>query len=275
MKNAIVFVLLVVSVGACQTLGLSVEEAGEARRPGWELVWQDEFEGVGLPDSSKWGYESGFVRNDEKQYYTVARERNARLEDGRLVITARKEDYQEASYTSASLHTKGKASWRYGRIEVRARLPRGRGMWPAIWMLGSNIDEVGWPRSGEIDIMEYVGFDPNTIYANVHTDAFNHVEGTGKGSSIEVGAPCDRYHVYAIEWSSDKIDFFVDDEKYFTFENTGGGIAEWPFDRPFYLILNAAIGGSWGGQEGIDDSIFPQLYYIDYVRVYERENRGG
>jgi beta-glucanase (GH16 family) len=137
-------------------------------------------------------------------------------------------------------------------------------------MLGTNIDAVGWPECGEIDIMEYVGFAPDTIHANIHTEAFNHVDGTAKGSSIHVEAPDEAFHTYAIEWTPDKIDFFVDEQNYFTFENTGEGIAEWPFDQPFYLILNAAVGGSWGGQEGIDDAIFPQPYRIDYVRVYEQ-----
>jgi beta-glucanase (GH16 family) len=118
--------------------------------------------------------------------------------------------------------------------------------------------------------MEYVGFEPDTIYANIHTEAFNHVDGTAKGSSIYVEAPDEAFHTYAIEWTPDKIDFLVDEQNYFTFENTGAGVAEWPFDQPFYLILNAAVGGSWGGQEGIDDAIFPQSYRIDYVRVYEQ-----
>lgn len=237
----------------------------------WALRWHDEFDGTGLPDSAKWGYEHGFIRNDEKQFYTRRRTENARQENGHLVITARKESYRDtAEYTSASLITRGKASWTYGRIEVRADLPSGRGMWPAIWMLGTNIDEVGWPACGEIDIMEYVGFEPNTIHANVHTAAFNHVDGTAKGSGIEVEAPDEGFHTYAVEWTADRIDVFVDGRNYFTFENSGEGVEEWPFDRPHYLILNAAVGGAWGGQEGIDDSIFPQEYRIDYVRVYEQ-----
>lgn len=236
----------------------------------WELVWQDEFDGEGLPDPDKWGYEEGYIRNDEKQYYTREREKNVRLEDGYLIIEAHKEPYEDFEYTSASINTKETASWTYGRMEVRAKLPSGQGVWPAIWMLGTNIDEVGWPACGEIDIMEYVGFDPATIYANVHTDAYNHVENTGKGSSIEVSKPYDDFQVYAIEWSEEKIDFFVNDRHYFTFENEGTGNDVWPFDKPHYLLLNLAIGGSWGGQEGIDDEIFPQQYYIDYVRVYQR-----
>ncbi len=238
----------------------------------WRLVWSDEFNEEGLPDSAKWTYEEGFVRNNEAQYYTRARSENARIEDGALVIEARKERYEEAEYTSASVTTQGRASWRYGRIEVRAKLPTGRGMWPAIWMLGTNISEVGWPECGEIDIMENVGFDPNLIHANVHTAAFNHADGTNKGANIRVDDPHADFHVYAVEWYDDRMDFFVDDRKYFTFTNTGGGVDEWPFDLPHYLILNAAIGGAWGGQQGIDDAIFPQRFYIDYVRVYEREN---
>lgn len=236
----------------------------------WRLVWSDEFEVEGLPDSSKWTYEEGFIRNSEAQYYTRARPENARVEDGALVIESRKEQYKDADYTSASVTTRDRASWRYGRIEVRAKLPTGRGMWPAIWMLGTNISEVGWPESGEIDIMENVGFDPNRIHANVHTAAFNHADGTSKGASILIDEPHANFHVYAVEWYEDHIDFFVDDRKYFTFANTGGGVDEWPFDQPQYLILNTAIGGAWGGRQGIDDSIFPQSFYIDYVRVYER-----
>lgn len=272
---------LVVAGLLCATLGLlgcaspaetelpPYQQITTASGATWTLQWHDEFEGTGLPDSTKWGYEHGFIRNNEKQFYTRRRAENAHLENGNLVITARKETYQDANYTSASLRTKGKASWTYGRIEVRAQLPTGRGMWPAIWMLGTNIDTVGWPDCGEIDIMEYVGFEPDTIYANIHTEAFNHVDGTAKGSSIHVEAPDETFHTYAVEWTPERIDFFVDDQNYFTFENTGGGVAEWPFDQPFYLILNAAVGGSWGGQEGIDDTIFPQSYRIDYVRVYE------
>jgi beta-glucanase (GH16 family) len=239
-------------------------------KKGWKLVWADEFNNEGLPDQSKWNYEVGFIRNREKQYYTKARLENARVENGTLIIESRKEKYEKGEYTSASLHTWHKAEWLYGRIEVRAKLPTGKGMWPAIWMLGTNRREVGWPTCGEIDIMENVGFDPDTIHANVHTRAYNHVKRTNKGSKIKAEKPYEQYHVYAIEWHEDRIDFFLDDEKYFTFENEGTGNDVWPYDKPHYLILNAAIGGSWGGQKGIDDTIFPQKYYIDYVRVFKK-----
>lgn len=237
----------------------------------WDLVWSDEFNYEGMADESKWDYHKGFAYNRESQYYTKARAENARVKDGSLVIESRKEKYEKGEYTSARLHTLNKAEWLYGRVEVRAKLPTGRGMWPAIWMLGTNQDELGWPACGEIDIMENVGYDPDVIHANAHTKAYNHKKKTHKGSKIESEKPYERYHVYAIEWYEDRIDFFFDDEKYFTFENEGTGNDVWPFDKPHYLILNAAIGGTWGGQKGIDDTIFPQKFYIDYVRVFKKK----
>lgn len=256
----------------------------------WRLVWSDEFDYEGLPNPEKWNYEEGFIRNNEQQYYTRERLENARVEDGVLVIEARREAFEnpkykpgsnnwrekreEAEYTSACLITDGIASWTYGRIEVNAKLPEGRGVWPAIWMLGTNRTEVGWPECGEIDIMEFVGYKPTTIHANVHTKAYNHVKKTGKGDQIQLKAPHADFHVYAIEWTPGKIDFYLDDTKYFTFEKEeGGGVDVWPFDAPQYLLLNLAIGGSWGGQKGIDESIFPQTFEIDYVRVYEQVDR--
>jgi beta-glucanase (GH16 family) len=240
-----------------------------ATLPGWRLIWADEFDAPGLPDSSRWTYEEGLIRNREAQYYT-RRPENARVENGMLVIEARKEAHRGSQYTSASLTTEGRASWRYGRIEVRARVPQGRGMWPAIWTLGTNRRQVGWPMTGEIDIMEFVGFDPDTIHANVHTAAFNHRDKTGRGAKKHVPRPFDRFHLYAMEWTKDRIDVSVDGETYFTFRNTGNGVREWPFDAEQYLILNVAVGGAWGGQRGIDDSIFPQRFLVDYVRVYQR-----
>lgn len=236
----------------------------------WELVWADEFDVEGLPNPSRWTLEEGLIRNQEAQYYTRGRAKNARVEGGMLVIEARKESYRAAHYTSASVTTAGKASWVYGRVEVRAKIPSGRGMWPAIWMLGDNIGQVGWPASGEIDIMENVGFDPDVIHGNVHTTAFNHAIGTNKGARIGVPDADEEFHNYAVEWYPGRIDFFVDDRKYFTFFNSGGGPAEWPFDKPQYLILNTAIGAAGGGQQGIDDTVFPQQFQIDYVRVYRQ-----
>jgi beta-glucanase (GH16 family) len=263
---AVALVLLTGCIAAGPTPHTLTKEDGMV----WTLVWSDEFDYKGLPDPKRWGYEVGFIRNNEAQYYTEARKENARVEDGMLIITARKEAYRNAEYTSASLHTRDTATWTYGRIEVRAKLPRGIGMWPAIWMLGANIDAVGWPACGEIDIMENVGFDPHNIHFNVHTQAYNHMIGTNKGNRIPLRNPHEDFHIYAIEWFEDRIDFYLNDRKTYTFENEGTGVDTWPFDQPFYLILNAAVGGSWGGQYGIADSIFPQEYQIDYVRVYQQ-----
>ena len=265
----------------------------EASQPGsqWKLVWSDEFNEPGLPNAAKWDYETGFIRNNEQQYYTRERKENARVEDGMLIIEARKEQWKNpdydpagkakgkgrrsrefADYTSASLTTRGKASWTYGRIEVRAKLPAGRGTWPAIWMLGTN-RQVGWPACGEIDIMEFVGFEPGIIHANIHTKKYNHVLKTGKGDKITIADASEAFHVYAVEWRPDRLDFFVDNQKYFTFNNEGTGADVWPYDKEQYLILNLAIGGAWGGQKGIDDGIFPQRYCLDYVRVYAQDTQ--
>jgi beta-glucanase (GH16 family) len=233
----------------------------------WKLIWQDEFNYAGFPDPSKWGYEVGYVRNNELQYFTKAKLENARVENGMLIIEARRDFYDGHEYTSASLYTKNHVL--YGRIEVMAKLPTGRGMWPAIWTLGSNIKQVRWPTSGEIDIMENVGYEPDKIHVNVHTKAYNHVLGTNKGAATTIPLPYEEFHIYAIEWFEDRIDFYVDDTKVYTFENERTGQEAWPFDQPQYLIINAAVGGKWGGKYGVNQAIFPQRFYIDYVRIYE------
>jgi beta-glucanase (GH16 family) len=251
----------------CAELGGAQRQAPEIS--GWSLIFDDEFDRAGAPDPSKWTPELGYVRNEEAQYYT-ARGDNLRVENGMLVIEAHRERYQGFSYTSASITTLDHEQFLYGRVEVRAKLPGGLGTWPAIWLLGSDINEVGWPACGEIDIMENVGHEPKRIYGTVHTPAYNHTLKTSKGGSIDVEAPSEQFHLYALDWSKDRVEFFVDGRRYFTFENEGGGNAVWPFDKPQYLILNLAIGGSWGGERGIDDGLFPHRYLIDYVRVYRR-----
>jgi beta-glucanase (GH16 family) len=272
MQRIIVYIILLVILAACagvEPTPFSITTPGGT----WDLVWSDEFDYEGLPDPEKWGYEVGYIRNDELQYYTEKRKENARVEDGMLIIEARKDGDTvpgaTRGYTSASLHTKDTATWTYGRIEVRAKLPQGVGTWPAIWTLGVNIDEVGWPACGEIDIMEHVGFQPGLLHGTVHTEAYNHVKGTARGGSFYRPDPYEDFHIYAVEWFEDHIDFYIDEYKYFTFKNEHTGVDTWPYDAPQYLILNLAIGGSWGGQQGVDDSIFPQPYVIDYVRVFK------
>lgn len=241
--------------------------------PPRKLVWSDEFNKSGLPDSAKWGYDVGGNGwgNNELQYYTARRPENVRIENGTLFIEARKEDYQGQAYTSARLVTRNKATWTYGRIEVMAKLPKGVGTWPAIWMLGENISTVKWPRSGEIDIMEHVGYDEGIIHGTVHTEAYNHAKKTEKGKAVSIKDVTGSFHLYAIEWTAGQIDFFVDDQKYYTVQKSvlGDSEAQWPFDQPFSLILNVAVGGNWGGQKGVDETIWPQRMAIDYVRVYQ------
>lgn len=238
-----------------------------------KLVWADEFDKPGLPDSTRWGYDVGGNGwgNNELQFYTRKRPENARVEDGKLIIEARKEDYQGRGYTSARLLTQNTATWTYGRIEAYAKLPKGRGTWPAVWMLGKNISTAGWPRCGELDIMEHVGYDEGVIHGTAHTEAYNHVKGTQKEGKVTVPDVTTAFHRYAIEWTADQVDFYVDDQKYYTVQRSvlGSSEAQWPFSQPFFLILNVAVGGNWGGQKGVDDSIWPQRMEIDYVRVYQ------
>jgi len=234
------------------------------------LVFLDEFDTPGSPDPSRWAYDLGYIANQEAQYYT-SRSENVRIEDGVLVIEARREPWAGYAYTSGRVKTQGLFQFTYGRVEVRAKLPTGRGTWPAIWMLGTSIQRVGWPACGEVDVMENVGFDPLTIVASVHTAAYNHVAGTHRNGTLTVErpSPSEDFHVYAVEWSPDRVEAFVDGRSYFTFENEGTGERTWPFDQPQFLILNLAIGGTWGGQQGIDESLFPHRMLVDYVRVYQ------
>ena len=234
------------------------------------LVWCDNFDQRQTIDASCWSFETGYVRNNERQYYTQSRPQNCRILNNQLVIEARREAYRGYGYTSASVTTKNKKSFLYGRLVIRAKFPTGRGIWPAIWTLGCNIDSVGWPMCGEIDVMENVGYDPLRVHANIHTGAFNHETESNLGSSIILNNPTTTFHDYSIEWSDTKIEFFVDEHKYFTFQKDKDySAAQWPFDEPHYLILNLAVGGFWGGKEGVDDTIFPQQFVIDSVKYYQ------
>jgi len=240
------------------------------------MVWNDEFDGItGVPDPSKWSYEIGNGcpdncgwGNNQLEYYTDA-SMNSRIENGLLIIEAHRQSMGGLLYSSAKINTRQSGSWKYGRIDVRARLPRGRGTWPAIWMLPTHWKYGGWPHSGEIDIMEHVGWAQDSLFGTVHTQNYNHVAGTQKGRTIHVPDISLHFHVYSIIWDKDKIDFLIDDKKYFTFDNDGRGPDSWPFDQEFYLILNVAVGGNFGGVRGVDNEIWPQRMEVDYVRVYQ------
>ena len=242
--------------------------------PAWQLVWSDEFDYTGFPDTTKWSYDTRGNEygwgNNELQYYTTNRIENAGVEDGVLTITAIKEEMEGRKYSSARLITKGKGDWLYGRFEISAKLPTGRGMWPAIWMMPTKGEYGGWPGSGEIDIMENVGYDPDTIVGTVHTKAYNHSIGTQKGERISIPDCHETFHLYALEWEPEELRIYVDSTLYFTYKNEGTGSEAWPFDKPFYLLLNVAVGGNWGGSRGVDDTIFPQQMVVDYVRVYQK-----
>ncbi|MBI1782173.1 MAG: glycoside hydrolase family 16 protein [Sphingobacteriales bacterium] len=238
----------------------------------WKLVWSDEFNYKGLPDSTKWTGEVGGHGwgNNEAQFYTGLRKENARVENGKLIIEARKENWEDKNYTSARLITKDKGDWQYGKIEVKAKIPKGRGTWPAIWMLGSKTP-LEWPDDGEIDIMEHVGFHQGFIHASIHCKKYNHIIGTQKTDTTFLNDCSDKFHIYGVEWSKDSLKISVDRKVYFSFANEHKGYDGWPFDNKVFLILNVAVGGNWGGQKGIDEKVFPAKMEIDYVRVWQKK----
>jgi beta-glucanase (GH16 family) len=229
-----------------------------------KLVWSDEFNTNGAPDPTKWTYELGKIRNNELQTYTNRRE-NARVENGNMVIEVRNESN---GYTSASVISKGRFAFTYGRLEVRAKWPNVRGLWPAIWLLPE--DDGKWPINGEIDIMESVGYDPNVVHASIHTANKNGQNKNRQGATAYTQVNNTEFHVYALEWTAQKMDFFVDDRMYFSYKNPGTGFNDWPFsNQKFYILCNIAWGGSWGQVQGIDPSKLPAQMHIDYVRVYQ------
>jgi beta-glucanase (GH16 family) len=257
-------------------------------RAAWTLVWADEFEQANgtSPDSSKWGFDvggGGFGNN--QQEYNTARTNNARIQDGHLVIEAKQENYMGRSYTSARMLTKGKAAWTYGRIEARIKIPRGQGIWPAFWTLGTNIDGaggVGWPACGEIDIMENIGKTNNNeqgkIYGTIHGPAqgggpYNGGAGVGSSYTLPGGAKyADDFHIFAIEWTTNQIKWYMDDQQYFTATpNSLPAGGTWPFTKPQFILLNVAVGGNWPGYPS-NYTVFPQQMLVDYVRVYSFSN---
>ena len=229
----------------------------------WKLLWSDEFNYTGLPDSTKWVNEVGFIRNNELQYYTFRRLENCKVEHGALLIIGKKENYQSAAYTSASLTTDGKYSWTYGKIEARIKLPNQQGMWPAFWLLGQDRHQVGWPKCGEVDIMEHIN-NENVNHGTMHWD---HNGAVSSGGIVQ----CDmhQYHVYSLEWDKQSMVWLVDGTPFWKENITDSINSTEEFHKPVYIILNLAIGGSWAG---IPDSttIFPDTMCVDYVRVYQR-----
>jgi|ERR1035437_8572597 len=239
----------------------------------WKLVWSDEFNYKGLPDSTKWSYATGRNGwgNNELQNYTYANPANVNVHDGNLYVTTRKQNSNTDPYTSARLVSKNKGDWTYGKIEARVILPKGRGLWPSVWMLPTDWKYGGWPSSGEIDIFENVGYNRDTVFGTVHTKAYNHIIGTQKGSKIFVEEPNSKFHVYGVEWTPELITFLMDGKPYYHFSNEHKTSAEWPFDQRFHLLINIAVGGNWGGKFGVDDNIFPATMRVDYVRVFQKQ----
>ena len=246
----------------------SGEPPGEPRPEFRTLVWSDEFDGPAL-DSTKWVREIGGHGwgNAELQFYTD-RSDNARVEGGHLVIEAKRETFNNREYTSARLKTQGLGEWQYGRVEARIRIPRGQGIWPAFWMLGNDIGQVGWPECGEIDIMENIGREPSTVHGTLHGPGYSGGQGVGGAYQLSAGAFADSFHVYAIEWGAGAIQWFVDGVLYQTVTPSDLP-GPWVYDHPFFIILNVAVGGYWPGNPD-QTTVFPQTMRVDYVRVYQR-----
>ncbi|MBA3850565.1 MAG: glycoside hydrolase [Opitutus sp.] len=261
---------VLVSLVAC-TLARAAAPAG------WELVWSDEFDHPGAPDPKKWAYDVGGDGwgNRELQFYTQDRRENARVEDGHLVIEARREVFEKNKFTSARLVTKGRTDWLHGRFEIRARVPSGRGTWPAIWMLPTvwNLGDGGWPDNGEIDIMEHVGHNAGVVHGSLHSRLHQWRNNTQRTGTVQVPDATTAFHTYVLEWEPGEIRMFLDDALYFTAKDDGRGWESWPFTRPFYLILNLAVGGDWGGEKGVDEAIWPRRLEVDFVRVYQRPGK--
>lgn len=238
-----------------------------------QLVWADEFEQPGLPDAGRWAYDTFRNRegwfNRELQYYAAARADNSLVRDGRLVLAARREtladrpDWSGQRYSSARLITRGKAEWTYGFFEIRAKLPCGRGTWPAIWLLAAQGD---WPDAGELDLMEHLGREPGRVFSTVHTRS--GFASQGKGGATLLPTACSAFHSYQMLWTPQSVRFGIDGVEHARYDNAGSGSAQWPFDKPQFLLLNIAVGGDLGG--AVDDSAFPQLMEVEYVRVYQR-----
>lgn len=274
------------SAFACMVIALGFSACGKKSNPepkaptivttptiedkGWAFeatpYFADEFTVDGAPNSSAWGYDNGGGGwgNAELEYYSPG---NATIAGGKLTISAKKEAVGGMNYTSTRMVSKGLGTMKYGRVEVKAKLPSGRGTWPAIWMLPDTYAYGNWPNSGEIDIMEMVGFDPGNIHFTVHNQTFNGAN--GKGDAKMVPTASTEYHIYRVDWTPYALRGYVDDALIYTYVNNNGGSAVYPYDQNFHLLLNIAVGGSWGGQKGVDDTAFPTTMDVDYVHFYK------
>ncbi len=236
----------------------------------YKLLWQDTFEKEGNLDPDIWTIETGGhgFGNNESQFYTN-QEKNIFVKDQMLHIAAHKEAYEHRNYTSAKISTYQKKHIRYGRIEVEAKLPKGKGTWPAIWLLGENKKEAGWPLCGEIDLIEHIGRRPGQFHFSLHSKSFNHRKNNHLTYVYEDLSLLEGFQIFSIDWDEKQISFYINNKLMATFKKSNGAsIEDWPFDQPFYLIINLAIGGHWGGD--IDDQIFPVELQIKSVKVYER-----
>ena len=270
MRNyiSILIFLAVLPVFACRG-SRPEEEMVSSSGEKWKLVWNDEFDYKGAPDPAKWDYDVGGHGwgNSEIQNYTTDRE-NSYVKNGKLFIKAVKTG--KTSWTSARLKTQGTASWKYGRFEIRARQAPGAGTCTALWLLPEEEVYKNWPKSGEIDIAEHAGYDEGMICGTIRCDAYNHMKGNARQNKVMIEDAAKKFHVYAIEWNEDEIRWYIDDEEYYSFSREDEAtFREWPFDQPFYLIMNLSIGGTWGGKEGIDKNMTESVMDIDYVRVYQ------
>jgi beta-glucanase (GH16 family) len=276
MRVRIFLIICIAAISILLTSNLLLKENGVAEN---KLIWSEEFDYKGLPDSTKWSYDVGDGcpklcgwGNNELQYYTEKNLDNARVENGILTIEAHKQTMGSKGYTSARLVGKNKADFKYAKIDIRAKVTGGLGAWSAIWMLPTHNTYGNWPKSGEIDIMEHVGFERDSIFGTPHTEAFNGMIFTQKSGGIEILDSEDEYYTYTIDWKEDRIDWYVNEHHYHTFHKAKDHFAYWPFDQKFHLILNLAIGGNWGGKHGVDASIWPRTMEIDYIRVYSNES---
>lgn len=250
----------------------------------YELVWSDEFDQDGQPDPTKWAYQTGNGcpelcgwGNKELQSYTDS-PRNARVEDGKLIIEVHREEMPDSmSYSSARLVTLGKASWEYGKVEFNAKIPEDIGTWSALWMLGERLESIGWPDCGEIDVMEHVGKDPGRVHFTLHSpSSYGVSENSGNTSVSNIDT---EFHTYAVEWTPDSIAFSCDNQPVYTYAPEEKNAETWPFTGPFYLLMNIAMGGNWGSEisletnglkNGIDSTLQSTRMEVDFVRVYQK-----